>query len=220
VAKPKSEGDLDFIYKPKSKSQKEAEELWRRSRLLFMLGPAGTGKSLAALAMAVRDALTNLKKENGPKQKLWLARPAVFCGDNLGYLPGDLTEKVGAWMSHFQDCFESLSTSNWQVLEKVIKVELVSVGLIRGRTIRNGTLICDEMQNASFDQLKAIVTRLGENSRICICGDPDQSDKYDPADCPLSEVARKLSHLDTVSVINFKEQLRDPLISDILDALE
>lgn len=220
MARTVKESDLNFIYRPRSQSQKDAEELWKRSRILFFLGPAGTGKSLAALGMAIREAIQNAERETHNQRRLWLVRPAVPCGaDELGFLPGDLDSKIGPWMAHFQDCFEALSTASWQKMEKTLQVSMLSLGLLRGRSFHQGTLICDEMQNASREQLKCVLTRLGEGSRIVVCADPDQSDRYDPKKSPVMEAARRLADLDMVSVLHFREQLRDPLVGEILDRL-
>lgn len=222
MARTKStDADLNFIYRPKSPAQKDAEELWKRCRVLFFVGPAGTGKTTAALGMALREALANSGREEQNRKKLWLARPHVSCGEDLGYMPGDLTEKLGVWLGSFYDCFDALSGDKWAKLEKAVDIEPVGVGLLRGRSLRQGTLIIDEGQLLSYDQIVCAVTRIGEGSRVVICGDPDQSDRYDAKDSPLMQVARKLDRLDQVAMVKFPAsgQLRDPLISDMLELL-
>jgi phosphate starvation-inducible PhoH-like protein len=219
MARAKTPDALDFLYRPLSPSQQLAEERWRDSRILFFFGPAGTGKSTAALGMAVREALKAVGREAHNRQKIWLARPTVTCDEPLGFLPGDLGEKLQPWLAPLHDCFGDLSNSTWEMLEKTLSIEAVAVGMLRGRTIRNGTLIIDEGQQLTYAQLKCAVTRLGRDSRICVCGDPDQSDIFDPKKSPLLDVAKRLAGLDEVAVVKFSEQLRDPLISDILDRL-
>ena len=217
MAKPKTAADsLNFIYRPRSKSQKDAEVAWKQSRILFFQGVAGTGKSSSALGMAIREALDARDREERGQYKLWLARPAVVCGENLGFNPGSLDEKILPWLAPLQDCFESLSTSSWETLTKSVKVEAISVGMLRGRTIKHGTLVIDEAQQLTESQMRCALTRLGEYSRIVLCGDTTQSDRFAADDCPFADAARKLGHLDTVSVVTFKEQLRDPLIDQIL----
>jgi phosphate starvation-inducible PhoH-like protein len=218
MSKSKVDNSLGFLYKPQSPAQEEAEELWKRSRILFLLGPSGCGKTACALGMSLKDIL---KTE---KNKLLLSRPLVTCEEDVGFLPGDLDEKLGPWMGSFHDVFGSLSTSEWHNLQLQLqhRLELVQVGMLRGRTIRDGVLIVDEAQNCSFAQLKCILTRIGKHGKIVICGDTEQSDKFNKEYSPLQYVANKLVNVDTVSVIRFDaqvDQLRDPLVSEILSLL-
>jgi phosphate starvation-inducible protein PhoH and related proteins len=226
---------LSLSYKPRSRAQREAESVWSDSRILFFFGPAGTGKSVAALGMAIRDAIAAYTRERAAKKvpeppdkddeqsvnkaRLWLTRPTVACDEELGFFPGDHDAKMAPWLNHFQDCLESFSKQGFESLKKVMKIETPSLGMIRGRTVRNGTILCDEMQNATYSQLKLVLTRLGEKSRIVICGDPDQSDKFTPAESPLVKAAKRLVEVPGVAVIRFEEQLRDPLVGEILKRL-
>jgi phosphate starvation-inducible PhoH-like protein len=221
VAKAKTPDDFDFIYKPLSPAQEVAAELWPRSRILFFVGLAGSGKTTAALGMALRDALRVAHREQHGRMKLWLSRPTVACGESLGFLPGDVAEKLSPWLAPFHDCFGDLSNASWDALTKKVEIETVPVGMLRGRTIRNGVLIVDESQQLSPDQIKCIATRLGRNSKIVFCGDPAQSDVYTVRSSPLLEAAKKLDDLDTVATVRFtkNDQLRDQLVSDILDRL-
>ena len=216
-----SETDLNFIYRPRSQAQKDAEQLWRQCRVLFFTGCAGTGKTTAALGMALRDSLAAVNKEEQNRKKLWLARPHVACGEDLGFTPGDLAAKLSVWLGSFYDCFDALSGEKWTKLEKAVDIEMIGCGMLRGRSLRNGTLIIDEGQLLTYDQIVCAVTRIGENSRVVICGDPDQSDRYEAKDSPLIEAARRLRKLDLVGHLHFPAsgQLRDPLIADILDRL-
>lgn len=219
MAKNKLAETLNFYYKAKSPGQEEAEELWKQSRILFLMGPAGVGKTTAALGIALKEIFRN------DKLKLILSRPAVDCEEQLGFLPGDLNEKLDAWMGPFRDVFDSLSGSDWAGLQHqlVNRMEVVSVGMFRGRTVRNGILILDEAQNCSYSQLKCILTRIGENGRIIICGDPEQSDRFPKQHSPLVYVANKLTNVDAVSKVYFDvetDQVRDPLVNEILERLE
>lgn len=218
MAKSKVANELGFLYRPQSPAQEEAEELWRRSRILFLLGPSGCGKTACALGMSLKEVL------KAEKSKLLLARPLVTCDEDIGHLPGDLLEKLAPWMGSFHDVFGSLSTSEWHNLQLQLqdRLELVQVGMLRGRTVRNGVLIVDEAQNCSFSQLKCILTRVGEGGRIVICGDTEQSDKFNKEYSPLQYVANKLVKLDTVAVVRFDsqmDQMRDPLVSEILSLI-
>ncbi len=209
----KSRREFTVNFEAKSKAQQRVVELWPKSRIIFLLGPAGTGKSHVSLALAIKDAL---QAKDG---KIMLTRPMITVGENIGYLPGNVEEKVMPWLLPFHDVLGQMSFSRWEEFTKVVEVETVPLGMMRGRTIRNGTLICDEFQNASYEQIKCVLTRIGAGAKIIISGDPYQSDCYDVEDSPMMEIARKLYKLDTVSVVQFdgvKDQLRDPLISDIL----
>lgn len=209
---------LQVFFEPKNAAQKQAVELWHRSRVLFLLGAAGTGKSACAMALALQEALA---QEKG-KGKVALTRPMITVDEPLGFLPGDVNEKTLPWILPFHDVLGQMTFTKFEELNKFVEVELIPLGMLRGRTIRDGTLICSEMQNASYSQIKCALTRIGPNSRIIIEGDPYQSDCYDVEESPLIEIARKLHKLDTVSYVKFdakKDQLRDPLVSDMLDLL-
>jgi predicted ribonuclease YlaK len=188
MAKPKSASNgFQFYFKPRGERQKEAVECWMRSRIVFLLGPSGVGKSAVALALAIQEAL----KPESRFKKIWLSRPLVQCDEDIGMLPGTLEDKLGPWLAPFRDCLGSLSTDKWDKLEAAIDVESVPVGMLRGRTIREGSLICDEFQNCTASQVKCALTRLGDYSRIVFCADPDQSDRFDKASQVRYHAGRK-----------------------------
>ena len=219
MAKSKSDCPINLVYNSRNAAQEDAEEAWKRSRILFFIGEAGTGKTACALGLALKEVL---KSAHG---KLMLTRPMVACEEKLGYLPGDLEEKFGPWLGPFHDCFGSLSLNEWTELEKFLekRMEIVPIGMLRGRTISNGVLIVDEAQNCSYSQLKCILTRLGTKSRIVLCGDPAQSDLFPEQHSPLNYVANSLTSVDVVSTVRFDgktDQLRDPVITDILSRLK
>lgn len=211
---------VEILFKPLTKTQTDAKELWKRSRIMFMLGAAGTGKTLCSLALALQE-IFKMKRDGIEKPKLMLCRPTVTCGEELGYIPGDLDEKLAPWLAPFQDVFSALSVSDWKSLLASVEVESVPVGMLRGRTIRNGVLVCDEFQNSTYEQLVCVLTRLGSNSKIVLCGDPYQSDLYKNSQSPLMYVSERLEKMDTVSVINFtpNDIVRDPLITEIVTRL-
>lgn len=213
---------LELNVEAKNQGQQEVVDLWGRSRILFLIGPAGVGKTHIAMALALRDALKVSKAKGPTRGKVMLSRPMVTVEEEIGLLPGDVNEKTAPWLLPFHDVLAQISFTKFEDLNKELDVEMVPVGMMRGRTITNGTLILDEAQNCSYEQLKCVLTRIGKNAKIVLCGDPDQSDKFDYKDSPLNQIADKLQNLDTVAVIDFdriEDQLRDPIISDILDLI-
>ncbi len=217
MAKTKSLDDLHFSFTPKGDSQRRAAEAWKTSRILFLLGPAGTGKSSASLGMALHHVIQH------PKSKLWLTRPQITCdNEQMGFLKGSMDEKFGPFLGPLMDVFSAHSDGTWADLEKVLtgRLEVCPIAFMRGRTIRQAVCLAEEMQNASESQLLCVLTRIGQGGRIVLTGDAQQSDRYNAKDCPLVKVAKKLAHIEGVSVVHFspEDQLRDPLVSRILDA--
>jgi phosphate starvation-inducible PhoH-like protein len=203
---------------PRNDAQEAACELWPRSRVLFLLGASGSGKTHLALGLALREIFAH-RRDDGPRPKLMLARPTVTCGESLGYLPGDLMEKISPWLAPFRDVLGSLSDDTLEELQDEVEIESVPVGLLRGRTVSNATLIVDECQNLTAAQLLCVLTRIGHRGRIVLCGDPQQADLYDdPREVPVVHAARKLGRLDTVAAVTFKPVhiVRDPLVAEIL----
>lgn len=197
-----------ITFTPKNDAQRQMQELWHSSRIIFAVGSAGSGKSHAALALALTD-------RRGP---LWLCRPAIACGEELGFVPGTLDEKLLPWMAPFADVLSSMSFDKLDKVIDHVSVEALSVGMLRGRTV-NGTLIVDEGQNLTRSQLVCVLTRLGVHGKIVICGDPRQSDLNDS---PLEEFAELLADLDGVARVDFPAEgcCRDPLVVKILERLE
>lgn len=209
--------DLNFKWSPRGPAQQQARELWRRSRILFLIGRAGCGKTATSLGLA----LSEINKST--TSKLWLSRPMVFCEEQTGFLPGDLNAKLGAWLGPFYDVWGSLSEeTDWTKFASALdkRLEIVPVGMMRGRTVR-GVLCIDECQNLSAAQLKMVLTRIGDGGRIILTGDPEQSDIFRPNESPLMECAHRLEDLDTVSVVHFgpADQQRDELVNEIVNRL-
>lgn len=206
---------LEFI----TPAQKVAWEMFQQHEVLFLTGPAGTGKSHLATAFAINEVLQNRKK------KIVLTRPIVEAGESLGFLPGDLNEKVDPYMMPLYDCMKKLGGEN-NVQRDIINaaVEVAPLAYMRGRTFDDAICIFDEAQNATKAQLKLFLTRFGKNSKIIITGDPQQTDlilnKGD--DVPLSDVMRRLETLKGIGIMVFKRDsiVRHHLITDILDRLE
>jgi phosphate starvation-inducible PhoH-like protein len=216
VAKAKT--DLDFVWSPRGESQQAARDLWKQSRIMFLVGPAGGGKSHCALGLALNEVFRS------STTRLLLSRPQITVGEQSGFLPGSLEEKLSPWLGPLYDVWSAMSGADeWSKLVKVLgkRIEIVPTGMLRGRTIRDAVLVLDEAQNCSYAQLKCALTRIGEYGRIIFTGDADQSDRFRPEESPLMDVARRLADLDTISVVRFThaDQQRDPLINDMLERL-
>lgn len=203
------------IYKPKNALQVATNEIWSSARLIFLVGQAGTGKTTAALGQSLLDVV------NGKSACVMLSRPTVSAGEESGFLPGSLTEKLGPWLAPFHDVMGDLSTAKLEALKE--KVQTAPVGMLRGRTVANCTLIIDEAQNLSWPQIVMAATRVGRGGRVVLCGDPDQTDltirKGEMV--PLIAAARKLEKVEGVVVIQATkaDQVRDKFVNAVIEAL-
>ncbi|SLN32950.1 PhoH family protein [Oceanibacterium hippocampi] len=201
--------------KPRSAGQATLLEALDRSNLVLALGPAGTGKTYLAVAKAV-EAL-----QAGRIDRLILSRPAVEAGENLGFLPGDMEEKL---MPYLRPLYDALSDRiGGKQLKAMLtdgSIELAPVAFMRGRTLNNAYIVIDEAQNCTYGQLKMLLTRLGWNSTMVVTGDPDQSDLLDGLS-GLSDIANRLEPLDNVSVVRLKDVdvVRHPLVGEMLGVL-
>lgn len=208
---------LEVLYQPRNASQRALAEKWAAAKLVLLVGPAGTGKSCSALAHALLDCLA------GRARRLLLCRPAVACDEDLGFLPGDLDEKLGPWLGAFRDVLGDLSHARWEdvLAADRFEVELLAAGMARGRTVKDGVLICDEAQNLTPAQIKCLATRVGRNGKVVLCGDPTQSDLR-LAPNPLAAAAARLALVDGVELVKFAaaDQLRDPFVTAVIDALQ
>lgn len=219
AARPKKETPKavpSLSYKPRNSSQRLVRELWPQEQitLLALQGPAGTGKTTAALAEAFLDVFAKRKR------CVYLARPTISVEEDLGFFPGTLEEKLGPWLPAFRDVFGELCHDRLDKLSGLW--EAVSVGMLRGRTITNATLIVDEAQNCSYSQLKCIVTRPGRNSRIVLCGDASQSDLTENfSSVPLGVFARHIAGTPGYREVlfNIADQVRHPFVSAVLASL-
>lgn len=203
---------LEFLHP----SQKMAWAGFQQHDVLFLIGPAGVGKSHLATAFAINEVLQRRK------EKIILTRPIVESGESLGYLPGDLEEKVNPYMLPLYDCMKKLGGDN-NTQRDIIKsaVEVAPLAYMRGRTFDDAVCIFDEAQNATKAQLKLFLTRFGKNSKVIITGDPLQSDLRTP-DVPLVDVMRRLETLPGIGIVVFKKDsiVRHSLVSSILERLE
>lgn len=183
--------------------------------LIFGVGPAGTGKTFLAVAAAVEA----LKQER--VDRIIVTRPAVEAGEKLGYLPGDLSEKVDPYLQPIWDAFRSqMSENDLKARRERRQIEVAPVAFMRGRTLSNAFVIADEAQNATILQMKMVLTRLGEGSRMVVTGDPSQIDLVRPDQSGLAHAISILEDLPGVEVIRFAAQdvVRHRLVARIVEA--
>jgi phosphate starvation-inducible PhoH-like protein len=201
----------------RSPNQAAYLRLLDRHDLVFALGPAGTGKTYLAVAMAVA-----LLKERRI-ERIILSRPAVEAGERLGFLPGDLKEKVDPYLRPLYDALQDmLPEGKLQQRIETGQIEIAPLAYMRGRTLSNAYVILDEAQNTTPSQMKMFLTRMGENSRMVVTGDPTQSDLPPGMPSGLSDAVAKLRTLKAVGLVQFdkKDVVRHPLVSEIINAYE
>ncbi len=185
--------------------------------LIFGVGPAGTGKTFLAVAAAVEA----LKQDR--VDRIVVTRPAVEAGEKLGYLPGDLAEKVDPYLQPIWDAFRSqMGENDLKARRERRQIEVAPLAFMRGRTLSNAFVICDEAQNATILQMKMVLTRLGEGSRMVVTGDPSQIDLVRPDQSGLSHAIAILERMQGVEVIRFSGQdvVRHRLVARIVEAYE
>ena len=201
----------------KSKLQNTYLEILQKKQIVFAVGPAGTGKTFLAVAAAVSQLLE--KKFD----RIILSRPAVEAGEKLGFLPGDLKEKVDPYLRPLYDSLYDLMPS--EIASRKIQsseIEIAPLAFMRGRTLNNSFVILDEAQNATHNQIKMFLTRCGKNSRMIVTGDPSQTDLTKRGDSGLLRSIKILSDIEGVSVINFgqKDIVRDKMVTKIINAYD
>ena len=212
IPKHASKVESGFKFEFLNSAQRDAWASFDQHDVLFLIGPAGTGKTQLACAFAISEILA--KK----KQKIVMTRPVVEAGESLGYLPGTFMEKLNPYMMPMYDCMERCIGKESPEREIINKsIEVAPIAYCRGRTFNDAICIFDEAQNATTTQIKLFMTRFGQNSKMIITGDPDQSDIRN-GHFMLMDVANKMAELGTVGVIKFKpcSIVRHPLIADIL----
>jgi len=200
---------------PRSEKQKEYVRALRQSDIVISAGPAGTGKTFLAVAVGL-TMLLDKKIE-----RIILSRPAVEAGERLGFLPGDMKEKVDPYLRPLYDSLYDLF--DFEKIQRMIEIgdiEIAPLAFMRGRTLKNSFAILDEAQNATDTQIKMFLTRIGENSKIVINGDPSQIDLPNKSMSGLNKSKKLLGHLDEISVIDFdhSDVVRHPLVSKIVKA--
>ena len=200
---------------PRSEKQKEYVSALRNSDIIISAGPAGTGKTFLSVAVA----LTMLLEKK--IERIILSRPAVEAGERLGFLPGDMREKVDPYLRPLYDSLYDLL--DFEKIQKKIEVgdiEIAPLAFMRGRTLKNSFAILDEAQNATDTQIKMFLTRIGENSKIVINGDPSQIDLPNKSLSGLNRSKKLLQHLKEITVVDFDhtDVVRHPLVSKIVKA--
>jgi len=201
----------------RTKGQKDYYNIVNRNDVTFSIGPAGTGKTFMAVAFAV-SALTSKEVD-----RIVLCRPAVEAGENLGFLPGDLKDKVDPYLAPFYDALgEMISMSKYKPLIADKIIEIIPLAFMRGRTLNNAFMILDEAQNATKTQMKMFLTRLGNNSKAIITGDITQIDLPNTVKSGLVEVVDLLKNIDGIGFAHLtsKDVVRHKLVREIIDAYE
>ena len=200
---------------PRSENQKKYVRALKDSDIIISTGPAGTGKTFLAVAVA----LTLLLEKK--IERIILSRPAVEAGERLGFLPGDMREKVDPYLRPLYDSlYDLLDFERIQKKIEIGDIEIAPLAFMRGRTLKNCFAILDEAQNATDTQIKMFLTRIGENSKIVINGDPSQIDLPNKNLSGLKKSKKILGHLNEISVIDFdhKDVVRHPLVAKIVKA--
>ena len=200
---------------PRSEKQKSYVRALRQSDIIISAGPAGTGKTFLAVAVG----LTMLLEKK--IERIILSRPAVEAGERLGFLPGDMKEKVDPYLRPLYDSLYDLF--DFEKIQRMIEIgdiEIAPLAFMRGRTLKNSFAILDEAQNATDTQIKMFLTRIGENSKIVVNGDPTQIDLPNKNMSGLVRSKELLGHLSEITIVDFdhSDVIRHPLVSKIVKA--
>ncbi|RYY27588.1 MAG: PhoH family protein [Sphingomonadales bacterium] len=203
---------------PRSVTQTHYMRELASNDMIFALGPAGTGKTYLAVAQAVAQLIT------GSVQRLILSRPAVEAGEKLGFLPGDMKEKVDPYLRPIYDALHDCLPAE-QVERRIAsgEIEIAPIAFMRGRTLADAFVILDEAQNTTPAQMKMFLTRFGQNSRMVICGDPNQTDlPGGPNASGLNDAVNKLEGIEGISTVRFStaDVVRHPIVGRIVMAYE
>jgi len=198
-------------------NQRRLTEESAKSDLIFAIGPAGTGKTYTAIALAVKAL------KNKEIRKIILSRPAVEAGENLGFLPGDLKDKIDPYLQPLYDALQDMIPL--KKLEEFMKdgtIQIAPLAFMRGRTLSNAYVILDEAQNTTINQLKMFLTRMGLNAKFIITGDVTQIDLPRKSHSGLIQALKILKHIEGISTVYFdkKDIVRHRLVRDIVDAYD
>ncbi len=201
--------------KPQNANQSLLLDAMAEHNLVIALGPAGTGKTYLAITAAV-EAL-----EAGKVDRIILSRPAIEAGEKLGFLPGDLQEKMSPFLRPLYDALnDRMGGKRLKQLLAEGSIEIAPIGFMRGRTLNNAFIVIDEAQNCTYNQIKMLLTRLGWHSTMVLTGDPDQSDLLEGLS-GLTDIARRLEVVTGVSVVRLTDRdiVRHPLVASMLGVL-
>ncbi len=210
-------GNHGKVIKAKTPNQRKMVELLKNNDILFAIGPAGTGKTYTAVALAVRAL------KNKEIKRIILARPAVEAGENLGFLPGDLKEKIDPYLRPLYDALDDMippEKLKQHIEERII--EIAPMAFMRGRTLDNAYVILDEAQNATDLQLKMFLTRMGPNAKFIITGDLTQIDLPKAQPSGLLKAVKILDKIDGIefAYLTFEDVVRHKLVKDIIKAYD
>ncbi len=207
----------DLRVRPRTQGQQEYLEAIARHEMTFAIGPAGTGKTYLAMAVAVSHLM------NKKVKRLILTRPAVEAGENLGFLPGDLEEKISPYLRPLYDAlYAMVDLTKVQRMIEEQRIEVAPLAFMRGRTLDHSFILLDEAQNTTSEQMKMFLTRLGQGSRAIVTGDVTQCDLPRGTKSGLAEAARILKSVPEIGMVHLsrRDVVRHPLVERIISAYE
>jgi len=210
-------GNKGLVIKPKSANQRKLVESSLQNDLVFALGPAGTGKTYIAVALAVRAL------KNREVKRIIITRPAVEAGENLGFLPGDLQEKLDPYLRPIYDALSDMvPAEKLKYYQETRVIEIAPLAYMRGRTLHDAFVLLDEAQNTTSEQIKMFLTRMGPNSKVIITGDQTQVDLPTRQKSGLSESLKVLKDVKGIGVVKLsgKDVMRHKLVKSIIEAYE
>lgn len=210
-------GNRGNVIKPKTQNQRTLVEAVHNHDLVFAVGPAGSGKTYISVAMAVRAL------KNKEVQKIIITRPAVEAGENLGFLPGDLKEKIDPYLRPIYDALgEMIPSEKLKFYQENNIIEIAPLAYMRGRTLNNAFVLLDEAQNTTSMQMKMFLTRMGPNSKVIVTGDKSQVDLPRHQHSGLAEAVRLLSNVKGIATVELdtKDVVRHKLVKEIINAYD